>query len=127
MINADKFLFWTSRILAILFILLLAFFSIDVFSLEQSLGSIVVGLIMHNIPVFALIVVLVISWRYEIIGGICFILFGVSFLLNLIIHERKIYLSHLIIIVPPILIGILFLLSWVKKRYSARFDTPTPR
>lgn len=127
MINADKFLFWTSRILAILFILLLAFFSIDVFSLEQSLGSIVVGLIMHNIPVFALIVVLVISWRYEIVGGVCFILFGVSFLLNLIIHERKIYLSHLIIIVPPILIGILFLLSWVKKRYSAKFDTPTPR
>lgn len=115
--SINGFLYWIPRILAILFILFLAFFSLDVFSPEKDLASIIFGLIMHNIPVFILIIVLVISWKYDIFG-VSFMLFGFIFLSNLILRGKRVEYGHLTIIIPSILIGILFLFNWARKRQT---------
>lgn len=117
----NKYIYWTPRILAIIFILFLALFSLDVISPEFTLLQIAVGLFMHNIPVFILLAVLLISWKYEIVGGVVFILAGVLYtamiLMNGLRHppDGFVLMSLLIIAGPAFLIGILFMTNWFQK------------
>lgn len=76
----NKFVCWAPRILSIMFILFLMLFSLDVFAENLSFWEIAFGLFMHNIPALVLLIVLLISWRYEIVGGIAFILAGILYI-----------------------------------------------
>lgn len=115
-------IYWTPRILSIIFILFLALFSLDVFDSCSGFLQCAGGLFMHNIPVFVLIAVLCVSWRYEIVGGIAFILAGLLYAgLNLITISMDgfqwYYLSWIIEISGiAFVIGILFLIGWKRKR-----------
>ena len=56
---------------------------------------------MHNIPVFILLVVLLISWKREIVGGIVFILAGLAHIVLSLIRtpfEWYVLLGILIIV-----------------------------
>ncbi len=105
-----KILYWLPRILSIIFILFLMMFSLDIFDLGLDIWGTIVGLFMHNIPALILLIVLIISWKREIVGGIVFILAGGAY----IILTRGESWS-LIIAGPAFLIGILFLVNWFKK------------
>ena len=121
----NKFIYWTPRILSILFICFLALFSLDVFESASTPAQIVLGLVMHNLPVFALLAVLLIAWKYEIVGGIGFILAGVLYISVILTNVTKTgfewyYLAWAAQISGiAFLIGILFLVGWKKKK-SAR-------
>ena len=78
-VKVGKFIYWTPRILSILFILFLAMFSLDVIEPGRSVGDIIIGLIMHNIPVFILTGLLVIAWKHEAVGAVTFISAGVLY------------------------------------------------
>src|SRR3989344_4685594 len=98
MVKANKFIFWTPRILAILFILFLAMILLDV---------------------------LIISWKHEIVGGIAFVLAGIAHMISSVVRADvdPWYISaafSLIIDVPAFFIGILFLIGWRQKRKRAR-------
>lgn len=118
----NKFIYWTPRILSIIFICFLALFSLDVFSPGLSFWQIAVGLFMHNIPALILLVVLLISWKYEIVGGIAFILAGILYialmLMRMLTNPFQGYMVVSIIIIagPAFLIGILFTIGWFKKK-----------
>ena len=114
----NRFIYWTPRILSIIFILFLMLFSLDVFAENLSFWQTVVGLFMHNIPVFILLAVLLISWKYEIVGGIAFILAGLLYIVVLMMNPFEWYMLSwsLIIAGPAFLIGILFLIGWFKKK-----------
>jgi len=114
-----KYLYWTPRILAILFILFLAMFSLDIFEGNYGFWGTILGLIMHNIPVFILIIVLIISWKHEIVGGIIFILAGLFYIITLLMNPQLEWYMlswSLLIAGPAFLIGILFLLNWKFKK-----------
>lgn len=122
-VKVGKFIYWTPRILSILFIVFLAMFSLDVIEPGRSVGDIIIGLIMHNIPVFILIVLLVIAWKHELVGAVTFIGAGLLYsgltVFRAIHSEIHWYLSiswSLIIAGPAFLVGILFLLNWKHKR-----------
>ena len=74
--GTGKVLYWIPRILSIIFICFITMFSLDVFEEGVSLGSIALGLFIHNIPSLIMIVLTVIAWRKEIVGAIGFILVG---------------------------------------------------
>lgn len=118
----DKFIFWTPRIISIIFICFLALFSLDVLSPELSYWQIAIGLFMHNIPAFVLLAVLLISWKYEIVGGVAFILAGILYisilLMNILKNPSDLYMLFwaLQISGPAFIIGILFTIGWFKKR-----------
>jgi hypothetical protein len=121
--KTGRFVFWTPRILSILFICFLALFSLDVFDSGLGFWQTVLALLMHNIPSFVLLVVLLISWRYEIVGGIAFIFAGLLYIFMLFMNPQFEWymLSWSIIIAgPAFLIGILFLIGWLKKRRARR-------
>lgn len=117
--KVGKFIFWTPRILSIIFILFLALFSLDIFDSCSSILSCLIGLLIHNIPVFVLIIVLVISWKHEIVGAIAFILAGLAYIILIITSQsfQWFMLSwSLIIAGPAFLVGILFYVGWKRKR-----------
>jgi len=116
--SINRFIYWTPRILSILFIAFLALMSLDVFSMELSFWETVVGLFMHNIPALALLVVLLISWKYEIVGGIAFILAGLLYIVVLMRNPFEWYMLSWAIQIAgtAFFIGILFIVNWKMKK-----------
>lgn len=100
----NKFLYWTPRILGILFILFLMVFSLDVFNEGLNFWQTISAFFMHNIPVLVLLISLIIFWKLEILTGIIFIIVGIFFI------------ESLIVAVPAFITGVLFILNWSKQR-----------
>lgn len=71
--SEERLLYWAPRILGILAILFLMLFSLDCFGGESALKEQLLCFMMHNIPAFIIIGVLIISWKWELIGGILFL------------------------------------------------------
>jgi len=119
--QVNRYLYWAPRALAILFILFLAMFSLDVISPGLSTQRILIGLFMHNLPSLVLLVVLIIAWRYEIVGGIFFILAGLLYVIWMAwtLPWFDIIGACLAIGGPAILVGVLFMLNWNKKKQQS--------
>jgi hypothetical protein len=109
-----KIMFWVPRTIMILFILLISMFALDAFDGDASLIKKIAGFLIHLIPTFILIILLVLSWRREWIGAIFFILLG---LLYIFWAWRKFPLSVFFIISGPLFIsGILFMVNWINRK-----------
>ncbi len=107
-------LFWIPRVLAILFILFLSIFALDVFEVEAPFIQKLVGFLVHLVPSFALIIALLVSWRKPLIGGTIFILMGLSF--TFLFKTYQSLLTFSTISLPAIIIGALFIISQKIKR-----------
>ena len=83
--KVSRFIFWTPRILSILFLMFLVLFSFDVFGQGYGFWGTLLAFFMHNIPVLVLLAVLIISWKHEIVGGVVFILAGLFYITSLTI------------------------------------------
>jgi hypothetical protein len=96
---------WAARILSILLILFFLIMSFDepVFS---------VGFLMHNIPTIVILIAAIVAWKREKAGGIIYILLGITTVFLFNIRE---YLQALLITLPFILIGALYLTSSYTK------------
>jgi len=109
-------LFWIPRVLAILFILFLSLFALDVFTGEvpfiQELG----GFLIHLAPSYAMIIALIISWRKPLIGGIIFILLDLVF--TFYFRTYQALPNFLIISFPLIVIGALFIIFHILDKKS---------
>jgi len=120
--RAGKFIYWTPRILSIIFILFLALFSLDVFEGDYGFWGTIEGLFVHNIPAMVLLIVLIISWKYEIVGGIGFVLAGILYvvfiLMNIIATGFEWYYLLWAVQISGIafFIGIMFLVCWFRKK-----------
>jgi len=101
-----KFLYWLPRVLSILFICFLTLFSLDVFDIEAPWYQLVGAFFMHSIPSLILIGVTVLAWKKPKIGGWVFIAAGL--VLAIVVRFNPI---SLVIFVPPVLIGILYLIA----------------
>jgi len=105
--------------MSILFILFLALFSLDVFDTGLGFWGTILALLIHNIPSIVLLIILIISWKYEIVGGIGYILAGLVYI-GLVIFSGRFEWFMLVWILQisgiAFLIGILFLVGWYKKR-----------
>jgi len=116
--NTGKWIYWTPRILSIIFIAFLALMSLDIFDMHLGFWGTVLGLFMHNIPALILLAVLLISWKYEIVGGVIFILAGLLYIALLMRNPFEWYMLIWAIEISGIafIIGALFLVGWHKKK-----------
>ncbi len=122
-----QWLYWTPRILSLLLLVFLATFSLDVIEPGRSAGEIAVGLLMHNIPVFVLAGVLAVSWKRELVGGAVFTVIGLLFLARAVVtlamngygQWLDALLGSVPLAAPALLIGVLFLVNWRRKRAAA--------
>ena len=122
MIKANKFIFWAPRILIILFALFLAIFSFDVFDSCKGFLECALALFMHNLPSLILLVILIICWKYELVGAIVFGLLGISGIIGTIVVTTIIpeggRFNPILIIVGIVctLIGVLFYFGYKQKK-----------
>lgn len=122
--KVGKFVYWTPRIASIVFILFLMLFSLDVFGQGYGFWGTLLAFLMHNIPVFILAAIQVISWKREIVGGIAFILAGLLYITLLLVNASRNsfewYMLAWAIQISGIafFIGILFLIGWRRKKES---------
>jgi len=111
-------LFWTPRILAMLYIAFISVFALDVFNEEQGFWRMLVALSIHLIPAFVLTVVLVLAWRWEWIGAALYAAAGLLYVADVLtrplVPETKVNWI-LIIAGPTFLVAGLFLANWLKR------------
>jgi len=122
----NPIIYWAPRILGIMLVLFLALFSLDVFDMAASPTDLVVGLLMHNIPTFLLILLLVVSWRRAWPAGIVLPILGLAYSLSNLGEHWSV---HVAITLPLVLVGLLFLLSWEvqkKQQLVHKPDTGMP-
>lgn len=124
MTSSFKLMFWLPRIICVLAILFVSMFAFDSFSPELTLLQQLQAFLMHLIPTFVLLAVLLIAWKWEMVGGILFLLIGLGlspfiYLLN---HNRNHFsvgaslAAVLMINFPFILVGILFMVNHFLKK-----------
>ena len=115
----SKALYWTPRIAAIAFIAFLALFSLDIFGNGYTFWETVVGLFMHNLPVFILALLLWLSWKREWIGALTFILAGIAYIISLFFRNQfEWYMISwsLTIAAPAFAVGVLFWMNWIRRK-----------
>ncbi len=117
----EKVLFWTPRILTMLMILFMLMFSFDVFEGGETIGRKLLGFLIHNIPVIILSLLLVLAWFRELIGGILFIVAAIAacFIFNSFTTNK----GSLVIFLPFVFVGIMFIVSHQINRLKARNQT----
>lgn len=112
-------------ILSLLLIIYLEIFSLEFLTPEGDWVEIIIGLFSYNIPLIVLLMILVISWKYEIVGVIAFFLAGLLYVtLNVVRFPDEWYMAlawTLPIGVPLFLISTLFLINWRKKVQLVKF------
>jgi hypothetical protein len=110
------------KIAGMLFVAFLALFSLDVISPESSIGQILLGLLIHNIPVFILLATLLIAWRHEIVGAVVFALAGILYILlilfNAINHQFAWYMVSWCFSIagPAFVVSYLYFYCWKNKK-----------
>lgn len=102
---------WAPRIAAILLILFLGLFSLDVFEMEASPLELLGGFLIHNIPSIGLLVLLIMAWKRPAVGFVAFLAAGVLFGL-FFVRDVESLPSLLIFVFPILLIAGLFYADW---------------
>ena len=108
-----RVLFWTPRVMCILFAMFLSLFALDVFGEGYGFWKTITALLIHLIPVYIVIIVLIVAWRWEWVGAILFI--GLALFYLVWSRGRFHWSAYLGISGPLILIGVLFLLNWIYR------------
>jgi hypothetical protein len=110
-------LFWTPRVLSIAFIAFLSIFALDVFDEHLGFWQTVLAFIMHQIPVFVLIIALILAWRWEWIGAVLYGVAGLLYIAWVLFMQHRIPpagrpIVILLISGPALIIAWLFLANW---------------
>ncbi len=118
-----RLFYWLPRILCILAILFISLFAADAFAPGLTIWQQLGAFFIHLIPSFVLLAFLIIAWKWELIGGIIFMVIGIAFSPFIFIlnynRNHSIWLSLVIILsvtFPFVVVGILFLISHRMKK-----------
>jgi len=113
----NKWLYMLPRALGILFAVFISIFALDAFEDGVPFWESLVGFLIHLVPTYIIIAILLIAWKWEWVGGVLFLLAGVVFIVLMRVPD---WIAILLISRPPFLIGVLFITSHL---YSKRRNT----
>lgn len=107
----DHLLLWTPRAVGLLVVLFLGMFALDAFAGQGILRAIPAFLI-HLLPSFALLAIVLVAWRRPLVGAIAFSLLALLYAATTLRRPDWI----LVIAGPPLVAGMLYLASWLRFR-----------
>lgn len=117
-------MYWTPRIIVILFALFISLFALDVFDENRSTWETILALLLHLIPTAIIIVSLFIAWKWELFGAFFYPALGVIYIIWA--WGKFPVITYLTISGPVVIIGILFFLSWnYHRRQKQKPDEET--
>ena len=121
-----RLLHWLPRTLCILAILFVSVFALDAFgpglTIWQQLGAFLI----HLIPSFVLLALLLVAWRWELVGGIALAVAGLVlsapvFALNYRrTHSIGVCLGIILVVTLPfVVVGVLFIVSHYRTKRAS--------
>ena len=113
-------LFWSPRVLSILFAAFISVFAMDVFGEGYGFWQTCLALLMHLVPTALLLAALIVAWRRAWVGAILFIGLGALYIVTM--WGRFPWSTYALMSGIPCLIGLLFLADW---RYGRSMVEPT--
>lgn len=114
---------WTPRILCILGILFVSLFALDAFDSNLTIWQQIGSFLIHLIPTFILLGILLVAWKWEKVGGIILIVLGLIF--SFLVFRMNYKMNNSVwmsigviasITIPFVVTGILFVISHFKKK-----------
>jgi hypothetical protein len=122
--KSGKVFYWLPRILCILAILFVSMFALDSFSPELTIWQQIGGFLIHLIPSYILLALLLVAWKWEYIGGIIYTIVGLAFcvavfLLNFNRNHFTLpqsLFNAFMVAFPFVIVGILFIISHNKRK-----------
>ena len=119
-----KVIHWLPRVICILAILFISMFAADAFTPGLTIWQQLGGFLIHLIPSFILITLLIVAWKWEFIGGLIFTVIGLG--MSPFIYMHNYDMNHSVgmslgiimaITFPFVVVGILFIVShFIKKK-----------
>jgi hypothetical protein len=118
MASKEKIILWLPRLLCIGAILFVSVFALDAFEPGTPFAQQLLNFLIHLIPTYILLLFLWIAWEKPFAGGILFVIIGIitsPLVYNLNYNRTHSVMTSLSIIlmitIPFIVVGILFLIS----------------
>jgi hypothetical protein len=105
-------LFWSPRVLGLLFAGFLGVFALDVFNEGYGFWSTILALLIHLIPAEIVVVAILVSWRWDWVGAALLATGGAYYALTNLRHPDWI----LLISGPAFLISLLLFMNWVFRK-----------
>ncbi|MEI7421097.1 MAG: hypothetical protein WCK18_03345 [Prolixibacteraceae bacterium] len=126
--NSKDFYFWLPRVICIAAILFVSMFALDSFGPGLTIWQQILGFLIHLIPSYVLIALLVVAWKWEYVGGLLYIvlglifsvfIFNINFVRNQFSFGQSLF-NALIIAFPFVVAGYLFILSNKRKKKAGQ-------
>ncbi len=111
--TSRRLLFWTPRILCLLFAAFVSLFALDVFDQHLGFWRTLLALVIHLMPTWIVLGVLAVTWRWEWVGAVLFNVLAVLYIVWA--WGRFPWMTYTLISGPLCLIGVLFLLNWLWR------------
>lgn len=115
--NVSKVI-WIPRVLGVLYIVFFSVFSMDTLQNNVPLIERMGGLLIHLLPSFVLIALLILSWSRPLLGG--FIFSFCSLYVTVYFHTYQSIFSFLCFTLPLAIMALLFFISPVKEKKLKR-------
>ena len=116
--SKEKIILWLPRLLCIGAILFVSMFALDAFEPGIPFAQQLINFLIHLVPTYVLLLFLWIAWKRPFAGGILFVIIGIvtsPLVYNLNYNRTHSVMTSLTIIlmitIPFIVMGILFLIS----------------
>ena len=117
----NPLLFWTPRVLGILFAAFITLFAADALEGVQGFWNGAMALAMHLVPTAIILLLLAIAWRWEWIGAALFTAAGAFYVIRF--WGRFHWSAYALIAGPLLVMGIVFFVGWVYHTQMHRADS----
>jgi hypothetical protein len=104
------FIYWIPRVLGIVFALFIGLFAFDAFNESIPFWQAFKGFLIHLLPVYLIVVLLVLAWKWEWIGALGAGALGIAYII--LTRGREHWSTYVIIGAPLLIIGVLFFIGW---------------
>jgi len=125
----EKIYYWLPRVICILAILFVSLFALDAFEPGLTIWEQLGAFLIHLIPSFVLLALLIVAWKWEYIGGVIFVIIGLGLSPFIFIKNynmnHSVWMSSLVILtitIPFAIVGALFIVSYFKKKTGKYVD-----
>ena len=118
--TVHRTLYWAPRVLTIAFTLFISMFALDVLGHGRGFWATAAELMVHLVPSFVLIAMLLLAWRWEWIGAVVSAALLTLFLWWNFTVRHNVPSAVLLLAGPLALMTGLYLYGWIQRRELRR-------
>ena len=112
--KGQKIFYWLPRVAGIICAVFCFVLAFGVFAEEDWTPlEKTIGFLMQLIPFLIMIILLLIAWKWEFIGGISYVILGIAIIAYMILFRPEIWYNTFILSGPLFFVGLLFIIHYL--------------